>query len=711
MKQRFLLWFCVFLMLAALAGSVSISHRTKAPIVHTAAEEATGSIQKPRKTVTNRQRDAVSVLGVHEPDEMRVEPFPIATVEMTAPERELAEATDNLSKVNLPEMLPVLDRILAKYPDFAEGYVFRLHAFCEGNEPQKVMSDISNALKFMSTSRFMGTAGSLIKDTSAALLSMRAKLEYANGDYVAAMNGLEKVIQADLENATKFTNSGAAEPEKTASSVCVWAQPDMDALVQRFPTDYRSHMFRGLYLSFFVSFKPEDWIITRAIENFSKAAELNPKSALPQLFKARLLSHFFVFNSRLNKLGWSDAARDKLNAELVSEYTKALALDPNLLLALKGRANAYFNLKQFKRAIADYDRVLSVDVEDATSTHDRGLAKMLLDQNYEAISDFGAYIDLKRGSSSIEARNDAAHGYESRADAYMKTHQWNLAIRDLTTAISFQVGSGLILMNVDQFRALYPEYKSASNEMVAQKLHQTFYPNLKYEDFAKGLFGQRAWSSTVIPDLYVKRSDAYLKKGDWHRASIEFRRAINGFPDSTSYIDRWREIGETGGVRTYIDMKSFDDARSGSIKLWIKQARGASETIGAYELRRFELDCDATRIRIVSFANYDASGDLVGSSEGGRWGSVTPDTFGETLFNGACQLEVERKLGIPLLPEDKHEPSPEWGKAEIVDEEQQPAPVPPPKSVRTIRMDQNGKVKPKANRPVDLRPPLESFVR
>jgi tetratricopeptide (TPR) repeat protein len=141
----------------------------------------------------------------------------------------------------------------------------------------------------------------------------------------------------------------------------------MDGFVQRFLTDYRSHMFRGLYFSFFVSFKPEDWIITRAIENFSKAAELNPKSALPHLFKARLLNHFFVFYSRLNKLGQSQAARDKLNAELVGEYAKALALDPNLLPALKGRANANLNLKQSQQAIADYDRILSLDSQEPWS--------------------------------------------------------------------------------------------------------------------------------------------------------------------------------------------------------------------------------------------------------------------------------------------------------------------------------------------------------
>jgi tetratricopeptide (TPR) repeat protein len=167
------------------------------------------------------------------------------------------------------------------------------------------------------------------------------------------MDDLDKAIGADLDKATQFTNSGAAKPEKTASSVCVWALSDMDALVQRFPTDYRSHMFRGLYFSFFVSFSSEDWIVTRAIENFDKATELNPKSALPQLFKASLLSHPFKM------LGRGDAARRKLNAELAGEYAKALALDPNLLLALKGRANANLNLKQLQQAIVDYDRILS----------------------------------------------------------------------------------------------------------------------------------------------------------------------------------------------------------------------------------------------------------------------------------------------------------------------------------------------------------------
>jgi len=255
---------------------------------------------------------------------------------------------------------------------------------------------------------------------------------------------------------------------------------------------------------------------------------------------------------------------------------------------------------------------------------------MQLGRDYDAISDFNVAIELK-------PRERQHTSYESRADAYMKTRQWDLAIRDLTTAISLQIGSSILLMNVSQFRAIYPEYKAALDEAVDRKLHQTFYPNLDYEGFAKEFFTRNAMSSTVIPDVYLKRSDAYLKKGSWHQASIEFRRAINGFPDYADVVDRWREIGRTGDSRSYIDMKTFDDARNDSMKLWIKQARGASEADGPYQLLRFQLNCGARQIRTLSLANYDASGDLVGSREGGRWASIIPDTIGETLYSGACR--------------------------------------------------------------------------
>jgi hypothetical protein len=74
--------------------------------------------------------------------------------------------------------------------------------------------------------------------------------------------------------------------------------------------------------------------------------------------------------------------------------------------------------------------------------------------------------------------------YEDRADAYAKEGEWDKAVEDLTTAISLQVGGKLILSDIQEFRALYPEYAAASDEMIAHKLHGTFFPDWKYKDFA-----------------------------------------------------------------------------------------------------------------------------------------------------------------------------------------------------------------------------------
>ena len=101
-------------------------------------------------------------------------------------------------------------------------------------------------------------------------------------------------------------------------------------------------------------------------------------------------------------------------------------------------------------------------------------------------------------------------------------------------------------------------------------------------------------------------------------------------------VDRWRQFDETFNTHSYVDMKNFDDASDGSVKLWIKQDHGVNDTSGPYELYRFELNCSAEKIRTLSWAEYGASGSLVKSGEGGRWGSIWPVTLGKILEDGAC---------------------------------------------------------------------------
>ena len=259
-----------------------------------------------------------------------------------------------------------------------------------------------------------------------------------------------------------------------------------------------------------------------------------------------------------------------------------------------------------------------------------GQEKMQSLSPYEAISDFTDAIKIE-GWELLKSK-----AYEGRASAYMQTREWDRAIKDLTSAISLQI-AGSVVGNVSQFRAIYPEYGAASDEVIARKLNQTFYPDIKYEDFSARFLttgSSAVIPDTVIPELYIKRSDAYLRKGDWRSALVDFRRATNGFPGYAVGIDSWRQFDETFHTHSYVDVKNFDDADDGSLKLWIKQ--GVNDAPGPYELYRFELNCSAEKIRTLAWAEYNASGTLVKSGQGGRWGSIWPNTLAEILEHGAC---------------------------------------------------------------------------
>jgi tetratricopeptide (TPR) repeat protein len=575
----------------------------------------------PQSSAADTHPEPILVLGVAEPEEMRVEPFPKFLP--SEPERMLGDAMKETRGNSDPNaLLPALNPILAKYPDYGDGYVMRLGSLCSGKDHAAILSDINNALKYNASSENA-------KETQASMLSMKAKLEHDGGDDTAAMRDLDTAVHANLADAARFTNSGATAPEKTAAA-CTWTETDMEELKQHFPNDYRAYLFAGLYYGFFSTWN--DTSLKPAMENLDKAAELNPNSALPHFYKAHVMQQALFLNS----MNWSDAQRAELNKHLLDELTRALALDLNLLPAVSDRAEVYFSLKQFQQAIPDYDKAIALDPKDYGAYNDRGLANMELGKTYDAISDFGDAIRLK------PRELQKSDSYENRADAYLKTEQWALAVRDLTTAISLQTGGISFLMNINQFRALYPEYKPASDETVARKLNQTFFPNLKYEDFSNSFLHDNVekgfFNSSALPDLYVKRSDAYLKEGDWHSAAVDSRRAANGFKRLAT-ADRWRSIGTQQNSQLYIDMQTFDDSATTSMKLWTKQTDGAADSSGSYSLNQYEFNCTTRQLRTVSFARYSATGNLLASRGDGKWESSIPDTLGETLLNDMCRAQ------------------------------------------------------------------------
>jgi hypothetical protein len=90
----------------------------------------------------------------------------------TEPERMLGQVMKEIRGNSDPNaLLPALNRILAKYPDYADGYEMRLGSLCTEKDHAAILSDINNALKYERGSENA-------KETHASVLSMKAKAEH-----------------------------------------------------------------------------------------------------------------------------------------------------------------------------------------------------------------------------------------------------------------------------------------------------------------------------------------------------------------------------------------------------------------------------------------------------------------------------------------------------------------------------------------------------
>jgi tetratricopeptide (TPR) repeat protein len=555
-----------------------------------------------------------TINGASEPPELTGEPRKIN--KPSEADSQLFEVIGHLKdEAETKSTLPKLNEFIALHPDYSDAYFLR--ATCQ--------ACILSSRDFVSISNDVNAAmshpGQVYNNTD--YYSLLGKIELAKGNYAQAMDNLEKAMARDLGTANRMFNIEGVEPEKT-SKFCVWNLVDLDGLVSRFPKDYRAWLFRGLYYEFFTTFK-EDYY-PKAMQQFQKAALVNPVSPLPQYFIGQLYSKASFWT----KKAWaSDQGRDEQIRNAALAYTRAIELDSKFLPAYEERASDYLNLKQYPQALKDYERILALDPENVTAYADRGLARLETGRYLAAISDFGEAIRRKKDGDSY-----LPNLFEYQGDARVKLGEYRDAIADYTKAIELSFGQMTILLSLKQIRGLYPEYDHVSDEVLCRKIHNLFWPNMEYAGFAKQLLETNGkWSISTLNGLYEKRGDAYLKAGDYRRGILDFQRIFKGIPDFADATDRWRAVGKTrDGEEYFLDVKSAEFPSNDPARLWIKVVgKKKSQAV------EYEFDCKTRRMNGGSTVAYDSNGKVLSSSEvSSGWQRIIPDTIGEQFYNGAC---------------------------------------------------------------------------
>jgi tetratricopeptide (TPR) repeat protein len=530
---------------------------------------------------------------------------------------------DGKDQKKLKEGLESLSKLIKQYPNYPDLYFLRATylTLTDDKDYQRIVDDLNQTLEKYASKK-KGYEGFL--DSVAPIYTLRAKMNIALRNYPEAMNDLETALNVDPSSPNDVFNTGGTKPEDNSNPTAI-QKVDIDKLVSMYPNDYRVYVFRGLFYKSFSTFNTEYQVKTAS--DLKRAAELKPDSALVQYLLGNAIQEvaFWAFDMSANQ-------KNQFNRRSIEYLNEAIKLDPKFTYAYAASAEAFSKLKDYGKAIENYEKVVELNPNNTSAYNDKALAEVEKEDYYSAIRDFTKAIENQK----VGTDNDlyAYHRYENRGDAYVKVENYPKAIEDYSNAIGINLANSIIIMSLSQIRKLYPELSDIPDADLAEALRQKYYPNQITEDFKKQLEkneSDKPYSSFILGDLVVKRGDTYLSDGKFKKALAEYARLTRAFPSYV--IDRWKAISKDKTTEYFIDIQTVDYNDQNVATFWLK----AQEIDSAiYYQQNLKLDCPERKIKSISSTRYNALGNGTSMCKEQEWQGVIPDTLGEILYNHVC---------------------------------------------------------------------------
>lgn len=200
--------------------------------------------------------------------------------------------------------------------------------------------------------------------------------------------------------------------------------------------------------------------------------------------------------------------------EALAELDKAIELDPNNAYAYTNRGGVNAGLGQYEQAIADLDKAIELDPNLASAYDSRGGAYAGPEQYEQAIADLDKAIDLEPS---------LAGAYYNRGHAYLRLARYEEAIADLDNAMELgpsiaaeYYARGLAYAGLEQYNYAIADFDRAIE--LAQG----------NADFAvlHGFVGDLALNA-----VFHDRGVAYSRLGQLERAIADFDKATELDPN------------------------------------------------------------------------------------------------------------------------------------------------------------------------------------
>ena len=143
----------------------------------------------------------------------------------------------------------------------------------------------------------------------------------------------------------------------------------------------------------------------------------------------------------------------------ITDYTKAIELEPKAAVAYISRGIGYLVGKQYGKAILNFSRAIEIAPKSAEAYYNRGEANQNLHQYDKAIADC---------NKAIEIDPKEAVAYYNRGGVYEELKQYDKAITDYTRAIKINpkwhgayITRGLAYEKLNQYDKAIADYTKA----------------------------------------------------------------------------------------------------------------------------------------------------------------------------------------------------------------------------------------------------------
>ena len=220
--------------------------------------------------------------------------------------------------------------------------------------------------------------------------------------------------------------------------------------------------------------------------------------------------------------------------QALSDYNKAIEINPGYPEAYDGRGNVYRQQGDFTKALPEYNKAIAINPNYSKAYFNRGFLFYNQDNLIQALSDYNKAIAIN--PENAEALNNRGIVYYNQGDLTKAISDYNKSIEKAPYYVEAYYNRGIVYDQEGFFTQALSDYNKTIeiNPNVEGAYYNRGLLFAKQGNYAKAIFDfTKAIEMTPMnAEVYISRGDIYAQQADFIQAISDYSKAIEIEPNN-----------------------------------------------------------------------------------------------------------------------------------------------------------------------------------